>query len=117
MVRAGELKDHITFQKVVRTSDGSGGFTDTWQDVLSTFAKVEEIRSNPYLVASQEDINTYLKVTIRYRPDVFLENGNRAIWRGFTFIVNNIKVDPFRTSIEIFVHSEIETSNRGIPST
>lgn len=117
MVRAGTLREKITFQEPVRVSNGSGGYTTTYTDVLNTFASVEEVRSNPALIANQEDIDQFVKITIRYRPVLPLENGYRAVWRGFNFIVNNIKVDPLRTKIEILVHSEMETSMRGIPST
>ena len=117
MVRAGRLREKITFQKPVKVSNGSGGFDDTWTDVLDTFAAVEEVRSNPYLIGGQENIDQLVKITIRYRPVIPIENGYRAVWRGFNFIVNNIKVDPLRTKIEILVHSEMETSMRGIEAT
>lgn len=117
MVSAGRLREKITFQEPVKVSNGSGGFDTTWTDVLDTFASVEEVRSNPYLIANQENIDQLVRITIRYRPVVPIENGYRAVWRGFNFIVNNIKVDPLRTKIEILVHSEMETSMRGIEST
>lgn len=117
MVSAGRLREKITFQEPTKVSNGSGGFDDTWADVLDTFAAVEEVSSNPYLIANQENIDQLVKITIRYRPVIPIENGYRVVWRGFNFIVNNIKVDPLRTKIEILVHSEMETSMRGIEST
>ena len=116
-ISAGSLRDKVLFQEPIRTSNGSGGHTTTYEDVLNTFAAVEEVSSNPYLIASQENIDQMVKITIRYRPVIPIENGYRAVWRGFNFTVNNIKVDPLRTKIEILVHSEIETSARGIQAT
>lgn len=116
-IASGRLREKIKFQKPTKVSNGSGGFDTTWADVLNTFAAVEEVSSNPYLIAQQENIDQLVRITIRYRPIVPLQNGYRAVWRGFNFIVNNIKVDPLRTKIEILVHSEMETSMRGIEST
>lgn len=112
MLRSGELREKIKFQEPTRVSNSSGAFTTTYSDVLNTFAKVEEIRSNPLLITDQENIDNLVKITIRYRPVIPIENGYRAVWRGFNFVVNNIKVDAYRTKIEIMVHSEMETSNR-----
>lgn len=117
MIGSGLLREKITFQEPVRVSNGSGGFTTTYNDVLDTFAKVEEVRSNSDLIASQENIKQLVKFTIRFRPVINIENGFRAVWRGFNFIVNNIKVDHLRTTIEITAFSEMETSIRETATT
>lgn len=112
MIASGLLREKITFQEALRISNGSGGFETTYIDVISTFAKVEEVRSNPDLIASQENVKQLVKFIIRYRPVINIENGFRAVWRGFNFSVNNIKVDHLRTTIEILAFSEMETSIR-----
>lgn len=111
-IPAGELRDKISFFNPVRVSNGSGGFTTTYQKYLDTFAKVVEERSNPQLIGSQENAVNYVHFVIRYRPDFPVKNADRLTWRGFNFTVNNIKVDPLRTQIDIYVDSEIETSER-----
>lgn len=116
-ISAGSLREKVIFQEPIRVSNGSGGFETTYEEVLDTFASVKEVRSNPYLIANLEDIDQLVKITIRYRPVIPILNGYRAVWRGFNFIVNDIKVDPLRTKIEILVHSEIETSSRGTEAT
>lgn len=117
MIASGLLREKITFQEPSRTPNGSGGFTTTYADALDTFAKVEEIKSNPDLIAGQENVKQLVKFTIRFRPVINIENGFRAVWRGFNFIVNNIKVDHLRTTIEILAFSEMETSLREIATT
>jgi len=112
VLKAGDLREKITFYEPIRVKGVSLDYTTTYTEVLSTFAKVDEIRSLPNADNGQEDIRQFLKVLIRYRPDLSILNGYKAEWRGFTFIVNNIKVDPLRTSIEIMIVSEIETSER-----
>jgi len=113
MIPAGELREIIKVQRPARVSNGSGGFTTTYDDLLQrTHAKVVEERSNPQLIANQEDIVNYVHFAIRYRPDIPIKNADRLVWRGFNFIINNIKVDPLRTQIDIYVNSEMETSER-----
>lgn len=112
MLRAGDLKECITVQRPTRTQNGSGGQTTAYTDMLTTMAKVVEERSNPSEVANQENIKNYVHFKLRYRPCDFLKIGDRLVWRGFNFTINNIKVDPMRTQIDIFVNSEMETSNR-----
>lgn len=113
MISAGELRDVIKIQQPIRVQTDSGGFTTTYVDIISkTYAKVVEERSNGVVTASQEDIINYLHFKIRYRPNNFIENGYRLVWRGFNFTINNIKVDTLRTEINIFVNAEIETSER-----
>lgn len=111
-IRAGELREKLSFSNPVRVSNGSGGFTTTYTEYLDTFAAVVEESSNPQLIGSQEKAVNYVHFKIRYRPDFPVKNADRMMWRGFIFTVNNIKVDPLRTQIDIYVNSEIETSAR-----
>lgn len=112
MITAGELREKLVFSHPTRVSNGSGGFTTTYTPFLDTFAAVVEERSNPQLIANQENIVNYVHFKIRYRPDLPVLNGDRMTWRGFVFTVNNIKVDPLRTQIDIYCNSEMETSER-----
>jgi len=113
MLRAGELREKIQVSEPLRIPKGGGAYDTTYPTVkLNTFASVTEQRSNPELVADQENIINYVHFKIRYRPDVFLNIADRLTWRGFHYIINNIKVDPVRTQIDIYVNSEMETSSR-----
>lgn len=109
---AGQLREKILIERPERTSIGGGGFDTTYQTILNTFAAVNEERSNGQLVANQDNIINYVHFKIRYRPDVFLSIGDRLTWRGFTYIVNNIKVNYLRTQIDIYCNAEMETSSR-----
>lgn len=112
MILAGELRDKLNFSRATRVSNGSGGFTTTYNSFLDTFAAVVEDSSNPQLIAGQENIINYVHFKLRYRPDFPVLNADRMTWRGFIFTVNNIKVDQLRTQIDIYCNSEIETSER-----
>lgn len=112
MIQAGELREKLFFSSPTRVGNGSGGFTTTYTEYLDTFASVVEERSNPQLIGSQENTVNTVHFKIRYRPDFPVKNADRMTWRGFIFTVNNIKVDPLRTQIDIYCNSEMETSNR-----
>lgn len=116
-ISAGLLRDKITVERPVRTSIGGGAYDTTYTPILSTFSQVIEKRSDPAQVAGQENIYNFVSFRMRYRPDIFIKNGDRLTWRGNVFTVNNIKVDYLRTFIEIFVSSEMETSQRSEPET
>lgn len=111
-IKAGELREKIKVERPTRTSIGGGAFETTYDEILSTFAAVTEQRSNPEMVADQENIYNYVHFKIRYRPDIFLNISDRLVWRGFNYVVNNIKIDYRRTQIDIYVNSEMETSSR-----
>jgi len=111
-ITAGELREKISFSRAGRISNGSGGFITTYEVFKSTFASVVQERSNPQLIANQENIVDYVHFKLRYNSDFPVINSDRLTWRGWHFIVNNIKVDPLRTQIDIYCNSEIETSGR-----
>ncbi len=111
-ILAGELRDKLVFSRSARVPNGSGGGEFIYTPFLNTFAAVVEDRSTPQVIASQENTIDYVHFKLRYRPDLPVKNGDRLTWRGFNFTVNNIKVDPLRTQIDIYVNSEIETSER-----
>jgi len=111
-ILSGELREKLSFSRAVRVPNGSGGFTTTYDEYLNTFAAIVEERSNPQLISGQENIVNYVHFKIRYRSDFPVLNADRMTWRGFIFTVNNIKVDPLRTQIDIYCNSEMETSNR-----
>lgn len=112
MIRAGELREKLNFSRSVRVPNGSGGFTTTYTSFLNTFAAVVEERSSPQLIANQENTVNQVHFKIRYRPDFPVKNADRMTCRGFIYTVNNIKVDPLRTQIDIYCNSEMETSER-----
>lgn len=112
MIKSGELREKLLIERPTRTPIGGGAYETTYTTVLNTFAKIVEERSNPQEIANQENIINYVHFKIRYRPVSPIQIGDRMTWRGFFFIVNNIKVDPLRTSIDLYVNSEMETSDR-----
>jgi len=114
MIRAGELRERVEFQRGVYTQNDSGGGDWVYNTILNTYAKVREVSPRSEVTASQDNLINLIEITIRYRPSVFLKIGDLIKWRGFTFTVaKNMKVDFLRTTITIQATSEMETSQRG----
>ena len=56
MLRAGELREKITWEDQTRTSDGAGGGSYAPTTVLSSYAAVDEVQSKLSDVASKDDV-------------------------------------------------------------
>lgn len=112
MLHAGELKEKIQLVRSTKIPNESGGATFSDIVYLNTFAKIKEISSNPELIGQGEIVQNSILATIRYRTDVEIINGDKMIWREFSFTLNNFKVDPWRTQIEMSLSFESGTANR-----
>lgn len=112
MIQAGKLREKINLASPTNVKNSSGGHAPTPASYLDSYAEVVEMKSDPELIASQENVAQLVKFRIRYRTDVVIKNGDYLTWRGQVFIVNNIKVDPLRTSIEMIVKSVMDTTER-----
>ena len=117
MIRAGDLNQKISIKRPVSVQNASGGFATGYATVLSTFARVKEVRSNPDLIAAQENVSNLLEVLIRYRPINPVHNGDVIHWRSFEYVVNNMVVDPLRTSIMFTVVANMQLSHRQLNET
>lgn len=112
MIRAGELREKLKIQRPSRVANGSGGYITTYSDLINTYAMVVEKRSSGDLIGSQENITNSVQFRIRFRPVLNIQIGDRLVWRDYNFTINNILVDPLRTSIDIFVNAQMESSRR-----
>lgn len=112
MIKAGELREKVMFQRQESIKKDSGGSNFDYTTYLNTFAKVVEETSKGDVSDNRVSISNTLKLIIRFRPGVNIQNGDKVLWRGLEFIVDNLKVDPLRTSIEMNINSHVETSKR-----
>jgi SPP1 family predicted phage head-tail adaptor len=75
MTTAGELNKRITLQYGVKVADGMGGFTVTWIDRATVWAKITTLRSDEAIIVMQNSGIAIHNVVIRYRSDV------KRFWR------------------------------------
>jgi SPP1 family predicted phage head-tail adaptor len=69
-MKIGDMRQRITFQKEVKTADGSKGFTIAWQDVISVWAGVQPLSGREFFQAHQIKAEITHRVKIRYRTDI-----------------------------------------------
>ncbi len=69
-MKIGDMRHRITFQKEVKTVDGSKGFTVAWQDVISVWASVGPLSGREYFQSHQIKAEITHRVKIRYRTDI-----------------------------------------------
>jgi len=73
--RIRELDRQITLQYKTRVADGMGGWTETYVNAATVWAKITTLRSDEAIQAMSTTGTAIHNITIRYRTDV------RASWR------------------------------------
>lgn len=71
--RIGDLRHRITFQTLSLVTDGQGGYTETWADLVTVWAFVKPMTMNERIFAQKLEPLITHKVVIRYRTDVTSE--------------------------------------------
>lgn len=69
-MKIGDLRHRITLQKYISTIDEEGFTTQTWQDVATVWAAVENLYGREYWEAATIQAENTVKFTIRYRKDL-----------------------------------------------
>lgn len=88
--RIGDLRHRITLQTLALASDGQGGQTETWTNLVTVWAYVRPISANERLFAQKIEPLISHEVIIRHRTD--LVSQMRFIYDSRTFQVKA----PFR---------------------
>lgn len=88
--RIGDLRHRITFQTLALASDGQGGQTETWTNLVTVWAYVRPMSANERLFAQKIEPLISHEVIIRHRTDITSEM--RFIYDSRTFQVKA----PFR---------------------
>ncbi|MDD2199792.1 MAG: phage head closure protein [Bacteroidales bacterium] len=66
-INTGELNRQITIQEYTTSINDNGFSVETWTDVLTTFAKVENTNGSRFFGAETDNVSKTSKFTIRYR--------------------------------------------------
>jgi SPP1 family predicted phage head-tail adaptor len=78
------MKFRITIQSLGQSSDGQGGWTDTWTDGDTVYASIEPVKAWERFQADQMQTPVTHKLVMRYRSDVTttsrLKYGTRYFW-------------------------------------
>ena len=87
-VTPAQLNRSIEIQKLVVVATDTGGFTNTWVKVYSTWAKIKNTSGTELIHADQLGSVSFSDFTIRYRAG--LTESMRIVYRGTDYQVRHI---------------------------
>jgi SPP1 family predicted phage head-tail adaptor len=77
-VRAGKLRNRVTIQKRIETTDSEGRTSETWIPLGSAWVAIEPTTATEPGVAEQPEAQIIHRVTVRFRKD--LDHNSRLLY-------------------------------------
>lgn len=87
----GDLRRRCRIEQETRSADGGGGFTISWTEVCTVWAKVWPVISREALSAERLEARVDTLIVIRYRAG--LNAGMRATVDGVSYQIHGV-IDP-----------------------
>lgn len=69
-INTAKFKHKLTLQEITRTSDGQGGYTETWADVVDLWASIAPVKAYERFQAMQLETPITHKLMMRYNANV-----------------------------------------------
>lgn len=69
-MRAGRLREVISFQRRTESLDGYGDDRGTWTDLATVRAQVEPLTGREFFASQQTQSEVSVRVVCRYSPDI-----------------------------------------------
>lgn len=85
----GQFNRRLLAQKLTKVQNESGGWTETWTDVYTTWAFVGPVRSWRALQQLQNVQNAAYEVQIRYTPSHEVSKDIRFMYEGKVLVINS----------------------------
>jgi SPP1 family predicted phage head-tail adaptor len=89
MSAIGRLLHRVEIEEPLRTPDGYGGYTETWQNIATTWAKVEPASAKERYFADKIEHNVTHVITIRSLG--LLDTSMRVVFRDRVFHIRGIR--------------------------
>ncbi len=100
----GEMRERITLQRQITTTDELGGQITTWQDVGTYWAKVEEVKADLRIIAERGEMKRTFKITTWYIP---VTKSDRIIYKDMPLKIVAVRIpDSYGQFIEIIAEAE-----------
>ena len=80
MIRPGEMRERVTVQQPVRTTNSVGESTLSWSDVTTVWASVNGVSAKEALQDGQQAVTLTHRLRFRYISG--LTQQNRFLWRS-----------------------------------
>lgn len=90
----GSLRHTITIERLARTTDNAGGWTDSWATLHTVKAAIKNVSGSERLHSMRLDAEVTMKATIRYLSD--LKEADRVVFRGKRYQIRHIDNVEFR---------------------
>lgn|SRR5690606_765469 len=103
---AGELDQRVTFRKEVKTSDGMGGNSTTWQDIATVWAKVRPMSGSEREHADRQNAEANYLMIVRPRTDI--DESCVAVWNDIEFNVRFVRFEPRSRFMVVEVERGVE---------
>lgn len=109
MVRAGSLRDRVTFQRATTGDDGYGNTTTAWADHLTVWANVRETLGKERVDAGRVEASRTATIRVRQSTDTLgLTEADRVIVRGRPWNIRSIaRVSNDRAMLDILVEAGV----------
>lgn len=109
--RAGRMRDRVTFQRFSRTSDGGGGYTQSWTDIVTVWGQLDLERGRERVAADR--VESDLAGILRVRSSTEVEavtTADRVSVLGEYYQIRSIaNVDRKADYIEMVVERGVAT--------
>ncbi len=92
--KIAELQQRVKFQSLSRTSDGQGGWIETWTDFAEVWAKVKPVSAKERYFSQRIEENISHQITIRWRNDLNTEM--RILYESRIFQLHGIRDEDER---------------------
>lgn len=90
MARIGEMRRRVTIQTLSRSSDSMGGYTETWTNTATVWAKIEPLKGMEMLEAMKLEAPLTHRVFMRWRSGVTTDNC-RLVYSGRYFDIKQVR--------------------------
>lgn len=93
-ITAGMLKTPVTFERMTRIADGSGGYNETWAKLRTTKGMVKAMSGSERWASDRVEATSTHRLTVRYFSD--LTEVDRVIVRGRPYnirFINNVELE------------------------
>ena len=113
-MRGGTLKHKIIVQEKTQTSDGMGGFTEVWSDLLPTRAAIWPLGAREQMDALKLELSVNHRIRIRHPRTISITADMRIKWHDhvtgtdkYFNIVSIINPDKKNIALEFLALEEI----------
>jgi SPP1 family predicted phage head-tail adaptor len=98
---ASRLRQKLTLQKEIQTSDTAGGYTRTWEDVADVWAEIEPIAAREKFIAMQMESEITHRMHLRARTGV--DASQRLSGDGRVFYIRSVTPIERNSLLELLV--------------